>query len=130
MDLVSLGRPNILHEHLAWLVGPLEWVAAGILLGAILILLAGTARFLLGGVRAELSRDNSDRVRRTNAERVELGRYILSALELFIVADLLHTALSQELGDLIYLGVLVLIRSAISYFLDRELAALKKDLGE
>lgn len=130
MDLVSLGRPNILHEHLAWLVGPLEWLAAGILLAAILILLVGTGRFVFGGVRAELTRERSLRVSRTNAERVELGRYILAALELFIVADLIHTALSQELGDLLYLGFLVLIRSAISYFLDRELLSLKKDAEE
>ena len=52
---------------------------------------------------------------------MELGRYILAALELLIVSDIIHTALSLELADLVFLGLLVLIRSVISFFLDREM---------
>ena len=57
-----------------------------------------------------------------------LGRYILAGLELLIVSDIIHTSLSLALADLLYLGVLVLIRSLISYFLDRELGALRQEL--
>jgi len=71
-----------------------------------------------------------DRVRETNRERVELGRYILASLELFIVSDIIHTALSLAFADLLFLGLLVVIRSVISYFLDRELDQLRKELGE
>ena len=53
--------------------------------------------------------------------RMELGRYILSALELLIVSDIIHTALSLALADLLFLGFLVLIRSMISFFLNREI---------
>ena len=52
---------------------------------------------------------------------MELGRYILSALELLIVSDIIHTALSLALADLLFLGILVLIRSMISFFLNREI---------
>ena len=67
---------------------------------------------------------------KTNRERVELGRYILASLELFIVSDIIHTALSLAFADILFLGLLVVIRSLTSYFLDRELDQLKKELGE
>ena len=69
-------------------------------------------------------------MRETNRERVELGRYILASLELFIVSDIIHTALSLAFADLLFLGLLVVIRSVISYFLDRELDQLRKELGD
>ena len=67
-------------------------------------------------------------MRRINLERVELGRYILAGLELFIVSDIIHTALSLALTDLLFLGLLVVIRAVISYFLDREMAEIRKEL--
>ena len=92
---------------------------------------AGAAGLLAGGVaRAEVSGDEGVRLRGTNRERVELGRYILAGLELLIVSDIIHTALSLALADLVFLGLLVLIRSLISFFLDRELGSLKGELGE
>ena len=90
----------------------------------------GAARFILGVAGAELSRDGLARVQRTNRRRVELGRYILASLELFIVSDIIHTALSLAFADILFLGLLVVIRSLTSYFLDRELDQLKKELGE
>jgi uncharacterized membrane protein len=56
---------------------------------------------------------------------VELGRYILAGLELFIVSDIIETALSLQLTDLVFLGLLVAIRSAISYFLEREVQNIR-----
>lgn len=121
---------NVLHGELAWLVAGLEWVSAAIDVLAILLLLIGATRFTLDVIRAELSRDGTDRVRRTNRGRIELGRYILAGLELLIVSDIIHSALSLAISDVIYLGFLVLIRSLISYFLDRELGQLRLELGE
>ena len=121
---------SLLHGELAWLGAALEWVSAGIDVLAILLLLIGALRFLLGVLRAELSRDGADRVRRTNRGRIELGRYILAGLELLIVSDIIHSALSLAIADVVYLGLLVLIRSLISYFLDRELGQLRRELSE
>jgi uncharacterized membrane protein len=118
---------GILHTELQGLVLILEWLAAIIALIAVAVMLIGTLRFLIGFVRAETLRPEADRARIINRERVELGRYILSGLELFIVSDIIHTALSLALGDLLFLGLLVLIRSAISYFLDREINEIKED---
>lgn len=131
MEVPDLGlvREGVLHEALPWLVTLLDWVAAGIDLCAILLLLIGAARFIAGVASSELSREGSARVRGTNRERVELGRYILAGLELLIVSDIIHTSLSLALADLLFLGLLVVIRSLISYFLDRELGELRRELG-
>ena len=120
--------PSVPHEHFAGLVMALEWVSAAIELASIIIMLIGCARFIAGFVGAEFRRDDSERVRRIDRERVELGRYILAGLELFIVSDIIHTALSLALNDLLFLGLLVLIRAVISYFLDREMRQIQEEL--
>ncbi len=120
---------SVLHAHFGGLVVALDWVASVIVLLSILVMLIGVVRFAIGFVHAEVTRDSDERARVINMERVELGRYILAGLELLIVSDIIHTALSLEFVNLVYLALLVLIRSAISYFLDRELAESRKDLG-
>ncbi len=130
-SLWEAGRgEGVLHREFGWLVEGLEYVAVGIDLLGILLLLIGAARFVLGVAQAELSRDEMRRLRGTNRERIELGRYILAGLELLIVSDIIHTSLSLAFADLFYLGLLVLIRSLISFFLDRELGELRRELGE
>ena len=129
-SLIDLeAESGILHGNLHGLVVVLEWCATFIDLAAIALLLVGAARFILGVTLAEIARRGADRVRRTNRERVELGRYILAGLELFIVSDVIHTALSLRFTDLIFLLLLVIIRSITSFFLDRELGQLQRELG-
>ena len=118
----------ILHGRIEWIVHIFEWAATGIDVFGCLILLIGGIRFIAGFTCAELSRDALARVHGVNAERVELGRYILGGLELLIVSDIIHTAISLAMADLVFLGLLVVIRSLISFFLDRELADVKREL--
>ncbi|MBM9594126.1 DUF1622 domain-containing protein [Roseitranquillus sediminis] len=120
---------GVLHGHFSWLIQLMEWVAAIIEIAAIALLIVGALRFIAGVLVAEIARRGPERVRKTNRERIELGRYILAGLELFIVADIIRTALSLAFSDLLFLGLLVVIRSIISYFLDRELKELKSELG-
>lgn len=123
------GTQSVLHGALPWLVAALEWVAAGIDLISIAIILVGAIRFILGCLRGELSRSGGrDRLNTMERERMVLGRYVLAGLELLIVSDIIHTALSLKLSDLLFLGLLVLIRSLISFFLERELKDLEKEL--
>ena len=99
---------GVLHGALPWLIEIFEILAAVIDIAAIVLLLIGAARFLTGVVIAEVGKSGPERVRRTNRERIELGRYILAGLELFIVSDIIHTALSLALADLVFLGLLVI----------------------
>lgn len=121
---------SILHGRIDWLVHGLEYAATAIDVIGCIILLIGAGRFVWGFFRAELARDATARVRGVNRERVELGRYILAGLELLIVSDIVHTALSLAMADLVFLGLLVVIRSLISFFLDRELEQVKKELED
>lgn len=119
---------GVLHQHFDWLIQGLEWVAAFIEIAAIALLIIGALRFILGVLVGEVARRGAARVRKTNHERINLGRYILAGLELFIVADIIRTAVSLAFADLLFLGLLVVIRSVISYFLDRELKELEKEI--
>ena len=121
---------GVLHGALPWLIEIFEVLAAVIDIAAIILLLIGAGRFLTGVVIAEVGKSGPERVRRTNRERIELGRYILAGLELFIVSDVIHTAISLRFADLMFLLLLVIIRSITSFFLDRELEQLKKELGD
>ncbi len=121
---------GVLHEHLPALLDALEWVSAGIDLFAVALLVIGAGRFVLGVARSELAREDRARVRGMNRQRMQLGRYILAGLELLIVSDIIHTAVTLAVADLVFLGLLVVIRSLTSYFLDRELGELRQELGE
>jgi len=122
------ASPGVLHEELARLAYGLEWVSSGIDVAAIAIMLVGSLRFITGFVRAELAGEPAERLQRIDRHRMELGRYILSALELLIVSDIIHTALSLALADLLFLGLLVLIRSMISFFLNREIREIRGEI--
>ena len=58
--------------------------------------------------------------------RRSLGGYLLLGLELMIVSDIIHTAISRTLDDLIFLGGVVLIRTVVSYFLGKEIMHIEK----
>jgi uncharacterized membrane protein len=123
------ASPGPLHGELGTLVWALEWVSAGIDILSIVIMLIGAGRFVAGFAAAEVRVDPLARVQDIDRKRMELGRYILAALELLIVSDIIHTALSLALNDLLFLGLLVLIRSMISFFLDREIREIREELG-
>lgn len=119
---------RVLHSELPGVVTVLEWVAAGIDVLAVAVMVVGALRFAAGFLRSEIGR-GADRLRIMSTARLELGRYILAGLEVLIVSDIIHTALSLAFGDLLFLGLLVLIRSAVSYVLTREIRELKEELA-
>ena len=52
--------------------------------------------------------------------RHQLGSYLLLGLEFLIAADIIGTITHPTLNDMAVLGSIVLIRTIISYFLERE----------
>lgn len=120
-----------LSDHLGAASAAFEWLVVGIELFAILILLMGLGRFTLNFVSGEMHRrDGHERSHRLNLGRLELGRHILTGLEVLIVADLIRTMLELTIENIILLGGLVTIRSLISFFLERELNHLQDDNNE
>jgi uncharacterized membrane protein len=54
--------------------------------------------------------------------RHQLGSYLLLGLEFLIAADIIGTISHPTLNDMAVLGSIVLIRTVISHFLEREVA--------
>lgn len=60
--------------------------------------------------------------------RCYLGTYLLLGLEIMIVADIIKTVINQTTEDLIFLGGIVVIRTILSYFLNKEIEEMKSGL--
>jgi uncharacterized membrane protein len=126
MEMDSLPVPSI-SEQLPALASVLESGASAIEIFAILVLLNGLLRFVIAYIAAEIRfRDIEASGERLNSGRVDLSRYILAGLEVFIVSDIIRTVLSPTLEGLAVLGALVAIRSAISFFLEREMREIEE----
>ena len=120
-------------EHLPFGLGePVSQTLEGLaicidLIGVALILFGFFVALirLLGGLRhgIGLTRNLSN----LSASRVILGTYILTGLEFMIASDIIHTVITRELTDLIFVGLLVLIRTAISFFLGREIMEIQHE---
>lgn len=54
---------------------------------------------------------------------------LVFALELMIISDLLHTIISRSVDDLILVGGLVVIRTVIAYFLNKEIQDVGTELA-
>jgi uncharacterized membrane protein len=110
-----------IEDYFGWLSRALEWVTAAIELLAVLVLLTGFVRFLVAYLAAEAQGgERAERFRGLDSGRTEIARYILAALEMFIVSALLRAALTHSLESLGFLAGLVAIRCLASYFLERE----------
>ena len=99
----------------------LEWVAVGVDAVGVIIILIGFVMAVISFLPTLLKTGSVESIERIQVTRCALGTYIVFALELMIVSDLIHTVLTHELMDLAYLGALVAIRTMIGYFLNKEI---------
>lgn len=73
---------------------------------------------------------NRDRLvitRKNNFIKSFLGSYILLSLEILIAADIIESIIKPTFQDIAKLGILVIIRTVISYFLNKEIDDALKD---
>ncbi|WP_417686633.1 DUF1622 domain-containing protein [Roseibium sp.] len=54
--------------------------------------------------------------------RITLGRWLLAGLEALIVSDVLHSIIHRTLNEVAIVGAIVAIRTALAYFLEREIS--------
>ncbi len=93
----------------------------------ILIILYGFVISLVSLMRVEFGRlrGKNRGIRECQHVRLELGTYILVGIEFMIASDIINTVISKTLESLIFVSALVVIRTAISFFLGRELAEVE-----
>ncbi len=71
--------------------------------------------------RRPLSLDEIDTI------RLKFGRHIILGLEFIVAADVIETTTTPDYYSIGILAILVALRSFLSYFLGREIAALNKE---
>ena len=104
----------------------LEMIAVAIDLVGIAILVYAALRFVVHFLGFEIKRLRGlECVEAIRDLRLRLGSYILLSLEFIIISDVILTAISRNVDDLLALGLLVLIRVVLSFFLGRELNEVK-----
>jgi uncharacterized membrane protein len=69
-----------------------------------------------------------DKIHSKESARVQFGSSVAVALELMLGADVLATAVAPSWDDIGKLAAIAVIRTALNYFLERELKANEKAL--
>ncbi len=90
------------------------------------VITIGAAAALAGMVRARL---RGERIRFT-AVRLVLARYLALGLEFQLAADVVDTAISPEWQHIGQLAAIATIRTALNYFLGREMREERESLTE
>lgn len=123
--LLSLSAENAALEERS---GPLEhWlelivdylafgaeVAAALVIGVAVV--QGIFRYL-----KNLLAPSRDLAEETENIRLRLGQVLALGLEFTIASDILRTAVAPTREDILILGAVVLLRTLLNYFLDREI---------
>ncbi len=99
----------------------LIWTAVGVDMIGVLIILLGFVLAVVRFVPVVFQEGALESVWHIQKIRCTLGTYLVFALELMIVSDLLHTVVSRSLEDLYFLAAIVAIRTVIAYFLNKEI---------
>lgn len=110
-----------------WIISFFEFVQTASDLAGIMAITIGffgaVGFWVLGEIRS--LRGKCHRWEGIEQARLFLGRYILLGIELMIVSDLIHSFMKPDLESLYVLGLVVVIRTAISFFLGKELEAVE-----
>jgi len=90
------------------------------------IIVWGALLGAVGFIRAEFVRlrGHSDPAANETV-RLRFGSYLLLGLEFLIAADIMQTVFKPTLTDVAILGGIVVIRTVISFFLNRDIAACR-----
>ncbi|MDL2254613.1 DUF1622 domain-containing protein [Ruminococcaceae bacterium OttesenSCG-928-I18] len=106
----------------------LETVTIGIDIFSALILVIGVIRCAKDIIKAMLFKSSvRDRYFTIQHAKIDLGSNVLLGLEILIVADILKTIIHPSLTDILVLGSIVVIRTVISVFLNKEIEVLDKE---
>ncbi|MBO0431753.1 DUF1622 domain-containing protein [Enterococcus sp. DIV0660C] len=105
----------------------LEWAIFVLNIFSILILIVGIFLVLKTLFQFQSIKKSYVQRNQRNAEvRKLLASYILLSLEVLVVADIVESIIRPTWSDILKLAVMVIIRTVISYFLNREISDKQK----
>ncbi|MBE9010906.1 DUF1622 domain-containing protein [Pseudanabaenaceae cyanobacterium LEGE 13415] len=102
-----------------WLKLIVGYLAAGAEIAAAAVIGAAVIRGFVNYARQLFSR--KQRIDATEVIRLQLGRSLALGLEFTVASDILQTAVAPTRQDILNLGALVLLRTLLNYFLEREI---------
>ena len=101
-----------------------EWLEVIIDVSAALIMVLAFIMAMFSYLKISFRTSQGNYIQQLQLMRCDLGLKVVFALELLIISDLLHSTVSRTLDDLTIVGVLVVIRTVIGYFLNKEIAEI------
>lgn len=109
----------------------LEMVSHVISIISIGVIIYGTVIALVAFVRTELHRVKKNyNIQFLRILRADLGTYLLLGLELLIAADIMKTILEPGIQELCILAGIVVLRTVLSFFLNKEIDEIDKERKE
>jgi uncharacterized membrane protein len=96
----------------------------------VVILLFGFMKILFIYIRTEIKNILKTPIRLLQQIRCEIGIYILLALDFLIASDIIQTITDLSQEQLIELSVMILLRTAIGYFLGKEVDDIESKTAE
>lgn len=97
----------------------IEYLARGIEFAAAIIIALAAARATWQSMRLLFTTDAPAEAK--VAVRLTLGRWLAVALEFELAADVLNTAVTPTWGDIEKLAAIAALRTALNYFLEKEI---------
>lgn len=95
---------------------------------SIAIIVWGVFLCLINFIKGEISAKNrSTSVQSITSTKNHLGAYILLGLEVLISADIIDSILNPTFQDILRLAAIVIIRTVISYFLNKEINSAENE---
>lgn len=94
---------------------------------SIVILLWGVVLTVKNFIISEIkSKNRIEAVQKITVAKNCLGTYILLSLEILICADIIESILNPTIHDIIILASIVVIRTIVSFFLNKEIESNKE----
>lgn len=94
---------------------------------SVIIIVWGVILAFIAFVKLELkTNDRLNTIKKITTIKNYLGTYILLGLEILICADIIESILNPSIQDILVLASIVIIRTIISYFLNKELKSSEK----
>lgn len=103
----------------SWLKVLVGYLAASAEIAAAVVIGAAVLRGIFNYVRQSFFR--RQHIDSTESIRLQLGRVLALGLEFTVASDILRTAVAPTRQDILNLGAIVLLRTLLNYFLEREI---------
>ena len=108
-----------------WLKLLVDYLAAGTEIAAALVIAGAVIRGIIAYLRQFFSRSRQH-FDSTELIRLQLGRVLALGLEFTVASDILRTAVAPTRQDILNLGAIVLLRTLLNYFLEREIGQVEQ----